>query len=64
MSAQLASSHLFPLPGATSPQVDVFIPLRRVTLLSHGAMTSSMPPLHFQATFHPVPSPLEPKLKL
>jgi hypothetical protein len=39
------------------------MPPRRVTLPSHGAKMSSLPLLHLSVTFHPVTSPLEPKLK-
>jgi hypothetical protein len=63
MSAQLASSPSFPIIGATSPPADVAMPLRRVMLPSHGAKTSSLPPLHFNAMPHPGASPLEQKPK-
>jgi hypothetical protein len=53
----------FPLPGAASPLADVTTPPRRVTLLSHGAKMSSLPPLHLPAMLRPFASPLEPKLK-
>jgi hypothetical protein len=62
-SAQLTSSPLFPLLSAASPLADVVMSLCRVTLPSHSAKTSLLPPVHLPAMFHPVASPLEPKLK-
>jgi hypothetical protein len=37
--------------------------VHRVTLSSHGAKMSSLPPLHLSVTIWPVASPLEPKWK-
>jgi hypothetical protein len=61
--AQLASSHLFPLPGATSPPADVAMLPHRVTLHSHWTKTSPLPLFHLSIMLHPVALPLEPKLK-
>jgi hypothetical protein len=63
VSAQLASSPPFPLPSVISPLINVATPLLHVTLPSHWAKTSSLPPLHLSATLHPVTYPLEPKSK-
>jgi hypothetical protein len=63
VSVQLTPSPPFPLLGAASPSADVVMPPCCVTLPSHWAKTSSLPPLHFSATFCPVASPLNPKLK-
>jgi hypothetical protein len=57
-STQLMSSPPFFLSGAASPPADNVTPPRRVTVSSHWAKMSSLPPLH-----HPIVSPLEPKLK-
>jgi hypothetical protein len=62
-SVRFASSPPFPLSGVTFPPVDVATPQRRVVLPSHGAKTSSLPPLHLSATLHLVASPLELKSK-
>jgi hypothetical protein len=63
VSAQLSSSLPFSLPGGFSPSADVAILPRHITLPSHGAETSSLPPLHHPATLHPIASPLELKPK-
>jgi hypothetical protein len=63
MLAQLALSHTFPLPGATSPLVDTTTPSHRVMLPFHWVKMSSLPPLHLSAMIYPVASPLEPKSK-
>jgi hypothetical protein len=62
-SDQLASSPSFPLPDAASPLADVATSPQRVSLPSHGAKTSSQPPLHFSVTLRSVASALKLKLK-
>jgi hypothetical protein len=59
VSAQLALSHPFSLPGAASPPVNMATPPCLVTLPSHGVKTSSLPPLHLPIIFHHVVSPLK-----
>jgi hypothetical protein len=56
-------SRPFPLPSASYHPIDIVMPLHRVILPSYGANTSSLPPLHFSATLHPVASRRESKLK-
>jgi hypothetical protein len=63
VSAQLTSSPLFPLPGATSPPTDVVTPPHHITLLFHGAKMSSLAPLHIPAIIRLIVSPLKLKLK-
>jgi hypothetical protein len=63
MSAQLASSHPFPLLGAASLPTDIAMPLCRVTLSFHVVQMSSLPSLYLPATLHPITSSLEPKSK-
>jgi hypothetical protein len=46
MSAQLVLSPLFFLPSAASPPTNVITSLCRVTLPSHGAKMSLLPPLY------------------
>jgi hypothetical protein len=53
----------FPLPGGTSPPIDIIMLLCRITLSFHGAKTSSLPPLHLSSMLHSVASPLESKPK-
>jgi hypothetical protein len=43
-----------------SPHADVAMPPHRVTLPSHGAKTSSLPPLYLPTTLRPVTSLLGP----
>jgi hypothetical protein len=49
-SAQLVSSHSFPLPGVASPPTDVATPSFHVTLPSHRTKMSSLPLLHLSVT--------------
>jgi hypothetical protein len=62
VSAQLALSPPFPLPGAASPLADVATPQCRVVLLSHGD-TSSLPPPNLSTMLPLVASPIKLKLK-
>jgi hypothetical protein len=55
MSAQLASSPHFPLPGAASPSTDVTTPPHCVTLSSHGGKTSSLHPFYLPTTLRSPP---------
>jgi hypothetical protein len=61
--AELASSPPFPLLGNTSPLAHITMLPRRVVFPSHGAKTSSLPPLHLLVVLCSVTSPREPKSK-
>jgi hypothetical protein len=61
--AQLMSSSLFLLPGATSPSTDVATPPRRVVLPLYEAKMSSLPSLYLLVMLCPVASSLQPKSK-
>jgi hypothetical protein len=58
-SAQLMSSPLFPLLGATSPPADIVMMSRSITLPFYWTKMSSLPLLYLLAMMCPVASPLD-----
>jgi hypothetical protein len=62
-SGQLVSSSPFALLYAVSPPSDIATLPRRVMLPSHGAKTSSLPPLFLPAILHPIASSFKSKPK-